>query len=681
MKFILLGLLLFDLIVNAEHYTRIAMACAMPTQCHSQNVSVTPQFNPPIQSVIQLLDSRYLPIDKLEACNIREFCRCRVPGNYCYSPAGNCNCLSSVFVQCPFGIVNVCKRGYGCKNAQDSFGFMNATCERFSTTKSTAFNKTLNLPFTFPSIAPVFITATSCGGTIVGTATTLSLAEKRPMAIFQSELCPFMLPASAAYNPRTTRIIVQCPVTFTSGESVSNSATVILQSSSSASSFSNSTSFHSNLSSSSLSNNPTSQVFSSIGSTSSSPITSILSFSPVHSTISSKTFFSGTSIVTSTSVILISSNITITTSASNSSSLFGSIYSSSNGHSSSFNEQSSSNNSVSSTTSTIFSTSTYAASTVTSTLETVPNSLSKSPSLTSAISLFTSKFNASSSFFGSPSISSSLISETSKSFDISTSYASVSEISSTNTLTNLSNFTSSIATNTISSSESSISFITSESLFSSVSPLETTSSNQNTTSGSTSVASPSTISGNESTFVTENNSTSNNYSSSNLTSFLIKSAFFTTEVKVSTFSFPRAVITHSSYSETKTNEYLETLTLPPVISTFTNSETISFVPSITSYSTSILTIFYERVTSMQPKIVTIFSSPPIQTNSDGSFTTLPAIAESTTLITVSILSTVSTSLVTILHPIETYSSVGGNNPMSSSAFSYSNSTIVPITTI
>ena len=204
MKFILLGFLLFDLIVNAEHCPLVAMTCA---QCHSQNVSATPRLDFPIQNVAHLLDSKYSPINKSEASKIREFCRSRVPGSYCYSLTGNCDHLSSFFVQCPFGIVNVCKRGYGCKNTHNLSGFMTATCMPVTKTISTMLT---SMKATLTTLVTKTTLTYRISTTIAGIST----------PIIQSlEIFPFTFPTTiTVLVPYTTTIQKVCRYSSSTGK-------------------------------------------------------------------------------------------------------------------------------------------------------------------------------------------------------------------------------------------------------------------------------------------------------------------------------------------------------------------------------------------------------------------------------------------------------------------------------
>lgn len=283
MNFILLGFLLFRWFANAKYCPCLTTSCINSAECRSASVSHTPQFSPYFQSVAPLLDSRYLPIGRLEACNIDNYCRSHPPGDYCYVPSsnvtgGNCDCLPAAFIQCPFGIVNVCKRGFGCMNDFDSSGVMTASCTHFQTLTTMSILTSINVLFstvltstgvgnystsiqsiltnngtiksiqtqaflsstktygtystgiviatsisvrgptsrnyTFTTIAPIYITATSCNGTIVGNASTVYAKNPGPLAIFQPLLCAPLLPDNAGYNPRTTRIIKQCPIIY-----------------------------------------------------------------------------------------------------------------------------------------------------------------------------------------------------------------------------------------------------------------------------------------------------------------------------------------------------------------------------------------------------------------------------------------------------------------------------------
>ena len=108
--------------------------CSIPRSCiASRTVSASET------SIEAVLESRFYAQDPVESCNVEAFCRRNAPGAYCYTPVGEmigrnkCKCLKAAFVQCPFGVLNVCKRGFVCGQSADSLGIMTATCTRLAT--------------------------------------------------------------------------------------------------------------------------------------------------------------------------------------------------------------------------------------------------------------------------------------------------------------------------------------------------------------------------------------------------------------------------------------------------------------------------------------------------------------------------------------------------------------------
>lgn len=266
--------LLFALLVNCLEGRRTA--CAIPTRCSAPNLAANPPFNSNVVPLLDVLDTRFFPTSGVEACNIRNFCMRNPPGNYCYIPtynlnARNCRCAPVAFVQCPFGLINLCKRGFTCHDGANASGSWTATCQPISTTNlvtsvfpsaavfvSTLFGTTIlaspmvevdndqtitsymsstlgltNLSsftttafqtsiisglrpiISYPPIPPMIISVSSCGGTRVGRETVTNTKLTGIFATIQTGLCVGPFPVNSIFMTKTSYVINHCATTST----------------------------------------------------------------------------------------------------------------------------------------------------------------------------------------------------------------------------------------------------------------------------------------------------------------------------------------------------------------------------------------------------------------------------------------------------------------------------------
>jgi hypothetical protein len=119
-------------------YSITTPSCSVPSSCIASATAAS------FQSVSLPIESRFFPLDPIEVCKVEAFCRKNAPGAYCYIPAGEalsrprCQCLPAAFVECPFGVLNACRRGFVCAQAVDSLGIPTATCTRLATATTMA---------------------------------------------------------------------------------------------------------------------------------------------------------------------------------------------------------------------------------------------------------------------------------------------------------------------------------------------------------------------------------------------------------------------------------------------------------------------------------------------------------------------------------------------------------------
>lgn len=130
-------------ISSSSSSSSTATFCSLPTIC-----SAILQSRPHFKITQPNVNAQFFPTDTTELCNVEHFCSTNPPGSYCYVPSGNilqgdCSCNPIAFVQCPFGVVSFCRRGFVCASAYNNRGIMTAACERILTSTQATFSSTI----------------------------------------------------------------------------------------------------------------------------------------------------------------------------------------------------------------------------------------------------------------------------------------------------------------------------------------------------------------------------------------------------------------------------------------------------------------------------------------------------------------------------------------------------------
>lgn len=131
-------LIIITVISILAKHSLCATSCALPLSCAASNSASTVQSRLGSNSLVSSIDLKFLPSNNLEKCSIKSFCSINPPGSYCYVPSedvlkNNCSCRRVAYIQCPFGIVNLCNAGFFCSQASNKDGMTTAACQRIST--------------------------------------------------------------------------------------------------------------------------------------------------------------------------------------------------------------------------------------------------------------------------------------------------------------------------------------------------------------------------------------------------------------------------------------------------------------------------------------------------------------------------------------------------------------------
>ena len=251
--------------------------CSLPTFCTSKNQTLANQFRPAYKIYGQNVNQKFLHRNSRELCNIEHFCATNPPGSYCYVPTAdilqsNCSCSPIAYVDCPFGIINLCQRGFVCADAYNDSGIKTATCQRIATmttigvatsvteTVTSRFHTVLptsivkvhsirplhsdspirfvsytsfqliatsvtsmqqrvteisstvttSLPYTVPAPLTLIIATTSCNGTKQGNTTTQYYNPSTYVTSALSNLCNGPFPINNYYYTATRNVIYDC---------------------------------------------------------------------------------------------------------------------------------------------------------------------------------------------------------------------------------------------------------------------------------------------------------------------------------------------------------------------------------------------------------------------------------------------------------------------------------------